>query len=121
MRTLAAAKRPDELLFVTASGHRLHQSAFKQTIEWSVVAEGRRIHDLRHTAARLRLANGVDHGTVQAWMGHASIALIATTNLHLHHLGTSADRAGLDRLNRRFRGRGYSGGTGGSDTDESQR
>ena len=35
--------------------------------------------------------------TVQAWMGHASIA---TTNLYLHHLGTAADRAGLDRLNR---------------------
>jgi hypothetical protein len=31
-------------------------------------------------------------------MGHASIA---TTNLYLHHLGTSADRAGLERLNRR--------------------
>jgi hypothetical protein len=30
-------------------------------------------------------------------MGHASIA---TTNLYLHHLGTAADRAGLDRLNR---------------------
>ena len=35
--------------------------------------------------------------TVQAWMGHASIA---TTNLYLHHLGTTPDRAGLDRLNR---------------------
>ena len=32
----------------------------------------------------------------QAWMGHASIA---TTNLYLQHLGTSADKAGLDRLN----------------------
>ena len=42
--------------------------------------------------------------TVQAWMGHASIA---TTNLYLHHLGTAADRAGLDRLNRR----GHTGGT----------
>ena len=42
--------------------------------------------------------------TVQAWMGHASIA---TTNLHLHHLGTSADRAGLDRLN----AAGHTGGT----------
>lgn len=31
-------------------------------------------------------------------MGHASIA---TTNLYLHHLGTSADRAGLARLNAR--------------------
>jgi Replication initiator protein, pSAM2/Phage integrase family len=84
----------------------LHQSAFKRTLKWNVVAEGRRIHDLRHTAACLWLANGVDPGTVQAWMGHASIA---TTNLYLHHLGTSADRAGLDRLNRRFRGRGTQG------------
>jgi hypothetical protein len=37
-------------------------------------------------------------------MGHASIA---TTNIYLHHLGTPADRAGLDRLNTR----GYTGGT----------
>ena len=43
------------------------------------------------------LARGVDVVTVQAWMGHASVA---TTNLYLHHLGTSADKAGLDRLNR---------------------
>ncbi len=34
--------------------------------------------------------------TVQAWMGHASIA---TTNLYLHNLGTAADLAGLGRLN----------------------
>ena len=31
------------------------------------------------------LAWGVDPVTVQAWMGHASIA---TTNLYLHYLGT---------------------------------
>ena len=37
-------------------------------------------------------------------MGHASIA---TTNLYLHHLGTPADRAGLDRLN----APGYTGET----------
>ena len=70
---------------------------------WPAVSEGRRIHDLRHTAACLWLSKGVDPVTVQAWMGHASIA---TTNLYLHHLGTSADRAGLDRLN----GRGRMGG-----------
>jgi hypothetical protein len=34
--------------------------------------------------------------TVQAWMGHASIA---TTNIYLHRLGTVADEAGLARLN----------------------
>lgn len=42
--------------------------------------------------------------TVQAWMGHASIP---TTNLYLHHLGTSADLAGLGRLN----AAGQTGGT----------
>jgi integrase len=98
VRALAAGREADVPLFVTASGHRLHASAFKRTLAWERVAEGRRIHDLRHTAACLWLALGVDPGTVQAWMGHASIA---TTNLYLHHLGTGADRAGLDRLNRR--------------------
>lgn len=38
---------------------------------------GRRIHDLRHTAACLWLARGVDVSTVQSWMGHASIAAVA--------------------------------------------
>lgn len=57
----------------------------------------RRIHDPRHTAACLWLARGVDVSTVQSWMGHASNA---TTNLYLHHLGTGADLAGLERLNR---------------------
>lgn len=94
----------DAALFVTSSGHRLHASAFKRSLGWSTLAEGRRIHDLRHTAACLWLARGVDPGTVQAWMGHASIA---TTNVYLHHLGTPADRAGLARLNLA----GHAGGT----------
>ena len=72
----------------------------------------RRIHDLRHTAACLWLARGVDVITVQAWMGHASVA---TTNLYLHHLGTSADKAGLERLNRP----GHTGGTNQADESES--
>lgn len=101
---MAAGREADAPLFVTASGHRLHATAFKRTLGWSSLAEGRRIHDLRHTAACLWLARGVDPVTVQAWMGHASIA---TTNLYLHHLGTSADRAGLARLNTP----GHAGGT----------
>jgi hypothetical protein len=48
--------------------------------------------------ACLWLARGVDPVTVQAWIGHASIA---TTNLYLHYLGTSDDRAGSARLNDR--------------------
>lgn len=70
----SVGREPDEPLFLTASGHRLHASAFKRTLAWSATGEGRRIHDLRHTAACLWLARGVDPVTVQAWMGHASIA-----------------------------------------------
>jgi integrase len=92
----AEGKPADELLFTTRTGHQLHASAVKRTVAWSTVALGRRIHDLRHTGACLWLAKGVDPVTVQAWLGHASIA---TTNIYLHHLGSSADRAGLERLN----------------------
>jgi integrase len=103
---------------MTESGHQLHATAFKRTLAWTTIAEGRRIHDLRHTAACLWLARGVDPRgvdpvTVRAWMGHASIA---TTNLYLHHLGTSADRAGLDRLNARE----HKGGTSQPGSGESQ-
>ena len=79
------------------TGSRLHRSAVLRTVRWERTGRGRRIHDLRHTAACLWLARGVDVSTVQSWMGHASIA---TTNLYLHHLGTGADLAGLERLNR---------------------
>lgn len=98
VRELMVGRTQKDLLFVTATGHRLHASAVKRAVDWDLIAAGRRIHDLRHTAACLWLAKGVDATTVQAWMGHASIA---TTNIYLHHLGTTADRAGLDRLNRR--------------------
>jgi integrase len=107
---MARGRDGDELLFVTDTGHRLHASAVKRTVAWSSLASGRRIHDLRHTAACLWLARGVDPATVQAWMGHASIA---TTNIYLHHLGTGADQAGLDRLN----SRGHTGGTRSSRKD----
>lgn len=102
----AAAKSSDELLFTTTGGARLHASSFKRTAHWTETGKGRRIHDLRHTAACLWLARGVDVVTVQAWMGHASVA---TTNLYLTHLGTGADRAGLDRLNASGHARGTHG------------
>jgi hypothetical protein len=92
----SARGEPDALLCITETGHQLHATALKRTLGWTKIAEGRRIRDLRHTAACLWLVRGVDPATVQAWMGHASIA---TTNLYLHHLGTASDRAGLTRLN----------------------
>ena len=95
VQACAQEKGPDDLLFTTRTGHQLHASAVNRSVAWSTVAPGRRIHDLRHTAACLWLAKGVDPVTVQAWLGHQSIA---TTNIYLHHLGSSADRAGLERL-----------------------
>ena len=64
-----------------------------RTLNWAETGKGRRIHDLRHTAACLWLARGVDAGTVQQWLGHESIA---TTNQYLHFLGTGA-RSGRPR------------------------
>ena len=65
VRAMTTGREADAPLFVTASGHRLPAGAFKRTLRWSTLAEGRRIHDLRHTAACLWLARGVDPGTVR--------------------------------------------------------
>lgn len=92
----AKGKGPDELLVTTSRGARLHRTAVLRTLNWVETGKGRRIHDLRHTAACLWLARGVDAGTVQQWLGHESIG---TTNRYLHYLGTAADLAGLERLN----------------------
>jgi len=92
----ADGKGPDELLFITKSGHQMHASPVKRTVHWSTVAPGRRIHDLRQTAACLWQGKRVDPVTVQSWLRHASIA---TTNIYLHPLGSSADRTDLARLN----------------------
>jgi hypothetical protein len=114
VRELCEGREQDDLLCVTETGHQLHATAFKRTLGWTKIADGRRIHDLRHTAACMWLARGVDPIAVQAWMGHASIA---TTNLYLHHLGTASDRAGLARLNQ---APGCTGGARESETAESQ-
>src|SRR5699024_4297488 len=80
----------------------LHRTRFLQRLEWPMTGQGRRIHDLRHTAVCLWLSAGVDVATVRAWAGHADLA---TTSRYVHYLGTSADVTGLDRLD------GYMTGT----------
>lgn len=105
VRRLAEGKQPNDLLLTTQGGATLHRSAMLRSVKWPKTGAGRRLYDLRHTAACLWLTRGVDPGTVQAWMGHESIA---TTNRYLHFLGTGADLAGLERLNE---DRGYAGGT----------
>jgi integrase len=105
VRELARGKAAHDLLFTTSGGAQLWRSSSLRVLDWSRLDDhgnsvgtgrGRRLHDLRHTAACLWLARRIDPGTVQAWCGHESIA---TTNRYLHYLGTGADKAGLDRLN----------------------
>ena len=57
---LAAGKEPGDLLFTTAGGAQLHRTATLRALDWRRTSYGRRIHDLRHTAACLWLARGVD-------------------------------------------------------------
>lgn len=102
VRRFADGKEPDSLLFTRPGGGQLHRSMFVRQANWSTVGRGRTLHDLRHTAACLWLMGGVPLGTVQAWLGHSTIAM---TSRYLHHLGDYADRAALDLLN----GRGDSG------------
>ncbi|WP_245633174.1 tyrosine-type recombinase/integrase [Luteipulveratus mongoliensis] len=96
VKEFAKGKEGDDLLFTTSRGHQLHVTPFKRSTDWKNTGLGHRVYDLRHTAACLWLARGVDPATVQAWMGHSSIAV---TNLYIQHLGSSADRAALDLLN----------------------
>ena len=92
---MAEGKKASDLLFTTDSGSTLHPTPITRSLKWEETGQGRRIHDLRHTAACLWLSRRVDPGIVQAWMGHESIA---TTNLYLHFLGNGAHEYGLDRL-----------------------
>lgn len=96
LRDMAAGKAPEDLLITTERGAQLHRTAFIRATKWETLGRGRRLHDLRHTAACLWLAKGVDLGTVQGWLGHADIS---TTNRYVHYLGTSAEEAGLALLN----------------------
>lgn len=96
VRALAEGKAAPDLLFTTAGNAQLWRTATVRVLDWGKTGQGRRLHDLRHTAACLWLSRGVEPGTVQAWCGHESIA---TTNRYLHFLGTDADKAGLNKLN----------------------
>jgi integrase len=111
----AEGREPDDLLFPAPEGGYLHAQNWRRAVRWSSTGLGRRPHDLRHTAASLWIAAGVDIKTVSAWLGHSTAKLTLDTYGHL--MGTDADRAALDRVNRvlgSFTGpAGASGPTGG--------
>ncbi len=71
---LLTGRDPDELLLTTSFGSQLHRTAVLRRLNWSQTGRARRLHDLRHTAAQLWLAEGVTAGNVRAWMGPTRLA-----------------------------------------------
>ena len=103
-----SGKEPDDLLFTSEEGHRLNNSNWRRTVGWSKSCRGRRVHDLRHTAATFWLANRTDVKTVQQWLGHASAQM--TLNLYAHWMGSDADAVAISRIDAALR-QGSAGGT----------
>lgn len=93
----ASGREPDDLLFPAPEGGYLSAQNWRRAVHWTTTGLGRRPHDLRHTAASLWIAAGVDIKTVSSWLGHSTAKLTLDTYGHL--MGTDADRAALDRVN----------------------
>lgn len=96
---------PDGLVFVAPEGGPLRHSNFRRRV-WlpalpaSGVPSTLRIHDLRHTAAALMIAEGAHPKAVQSHLGHSSIQV--TMNVYGHLLPDDLDRL-ADDLDRRAR------------------
>lgn len=88
-------KDPDDLVFTTRRGAQLNKGNLKRAVHWKELSQGRRLHDLRHTAATEWLRHGVDVLVVKEWLGHSSLAV---TQRYVHYLGTDADIAAVMKL-----------------------
>lgn len=89
-------KQPSDLLLTTSRAAQLHRTAFTRSTAWREHAQGRRIHDLRHSAICWWLSSGLPLRVVKAMAGHASIS---TTERYLHFVGDAATRGVLATLN----------------------
>ena len=56
---LSEGKQAGDLLLTTSRGARLHRTSVLRAVHWSTTGQGRRLHDLRHTAACLWLVRRV--------------------------------------------------------------
>jgi integrase len=96
VKQLIESKKADDLVFTSPTGRPLQGNNWKRAARWAETGRGRRLHDLRHTAATLWLTNGLDSKTVQKWLGHASMTL--TVDLYGHWMGNDADTAALAKF-----------------------
>lgn len=94
---LLAGREPEALLFPSKVGSFRDLANWKRDVHWRALSMGRRVHDLRHTAATFWLGQGIDLKTVQTWLGHSTATLTADT--YAHFMGAGADQAAVQRLN----------------------
>lgn len=85
--TWAGDRAPAEWLFASPLGTALAERNWKRMVGWTQAKQaiGRptiRVHDLRHTAASVWLAQGADPKVVQRILGHASATM--TMDLYGH-------------------------------------
>ncbi|MGH9166343.1 MAG: tyrosine-type recombinase/integrase [Acidimicrobiia bacterium] len=79
---------PGALVFTSPTGKPIRHGWFyarvwKPALEEACLPEDVRIHDLRHTAASLLIAEGVHPRAVQAHLGHSSISVTMDRYGHL--------------------------------------
>jgi integrase len=97
VRPLLTDRDPNELLPLSPTGKRMNGANWKRAAKWSTHSHGRRVHDLRHTAATIWLTSGIDVKQVQQWLGHSTATL--TIDTYSHWMGSDAAAAGVAKMN----------------------
>ena len=98
----AAEPGPDGLVFQSPRGGPLRYRSFHRHI-WPAALnaaglESLRIHDLRHTAASLLIAEGAGPKQVQEHLGHSTIAITLDRYTHLFPSDTEALALRMDAM-----------------------
>ena len=78
--------RKSGLVFTTSIGTPMHRARLHTSFKQILLAAGLpdiRYHDLRHTAATLLLAQGVDPRTIMETLGHSRISMTMDTYAHV--------------------------------------
>jgi integrase len=103
-RLAGADADPDELVFRSPMGQPIRPALFRRRF-WEPAVRGAelaplRIHDLRHTAVSLWIADGANPKQVAALAGHSSVSVVLDRYGHLY---PSHDDDLIVRLERRGR------------------
>ncbi|MDP2674252.1 MAG: site-specific integrase [Dehalococcoidia bacterium] len=110
--TLGPAYEDQDLVFAWATGRPQDRGAVRRELQKLAAKagfEGLRFHDLRHTAATLMLAAGVNPKVASERLGHATVAFTLDTYSHvLPNMQRQAAEA-MDRLLGRPAGRPATG------------